>query len=82
MLPWTPRNQTMGLAGTGIRGMSTLDGRETLAELFDGRSQSVINHFMLGPGWKEGCVGCSFGADDMGCLVRLERDYYVPFTPE
>jgi predicted dithiol-disulfide oxidoreductase (DUF899 family) len=28
-----------------------LDGRKTLAELFDGRSQSVINHLMLGPGW-------------------------------
>jgi predicted dithiol-disulfide oxidoreductase (DUF899 family) len=72
----------MGLAGPGIRGMSTLDGRETLAELFDGRSQSVINHFMLGPGWKEGCVGCSFGADHMGCLVHLEHDYHVSFAPE
>ena len=59
-----------------------LDGRKTLAELFDGRSQSVINHFMLGPGWKEGCVGCSFGADHMGCLVHLEHDYHVSFTPE
>jgi len=51
----------------------TLAGRKTLAELFDGRSQLVINHFMLGPGWKEGCVGCSFGADHMGCLVHLEH---------
>jgi predicted dithiol-disulfide oxidoreductase (DUF899 family) len=38
--------------------------------------------FMLGPGWKEGCVGCSFGADHMGCLVHLEHDYHVSFTPE
>jgi hypothetical protein len=45
-----------------------LRGRNTLAELSDGRSQSVINHFMLGPGWKEGCVGCSFGADHMVAL--------------
>jgi len=51
----------------------TLDGRKTLAELFDGRSQLLINHFMLGPGWKEGCVGCSFGADHMGNLVHLEH---------
>src|SRR5215471_2903712 len=51
----------------------TLAGRKTLAELFDGRSHLVINHFMLGPGWKEGCVGCSFGADHMGCLVHLEH---------
>ena len=34
-------------------------GRETLAQLFDGRSQLIVYHFMLGPGWKEGCVGCS-----------------------
>ena len=36
------------------------DGRETLGDLFAGRSQLVIKHFMLGPGWKEPCVGCSF----------------------
>ena len=30
--------------------------------------------FMLGPAWKEGCVGCSFGADHMGCLVHLEHE--------
>jgi predicted dithiol-disulfide oxidoreductase (DUF899 family) len=51
----------------------TLDGRKTLADLFDGRSQLVVNHFMLGPGSKEGCVGCSFGADHMGNLVHLEH---------
>ncbi len=48
--------------------------KQTLADLFDGRSQLVINHFMLGPGWKEGCVGCSFGADHInGGLVHLEH---------
>jgi len=50
----------------------TLEGRKTLAELFDGRSQLVVDHFMLGPGWEAGCVGCSFGADHMGNLVHLE----------
>jgi predicted dithiol-disulfide oxidoreductase (DUF899 family) len=40
-----------------------LKGRESLADLFDGRSQLVIYHFMLGPGWKEGCPSCSFLAD-------------------
>src|SRR5216684_7693457 len=50
----------------------TLSGRKTIADLFDGRSQLVVDHFMLGPGWKEGgCVGCSFGADHMGNLVHL-----------
>jgi predicted dithiol-disulfide oxidoreductase (DUF899 family) len=37
---------------------------------------------MLGPGWKESWVGCSFGADHMACLVHLEHDYHVSFTPE
>jgi predicted dithiol-disulfide oxidoreductase (DUF899 family) len=33
-----------------------------------------VSHFMLGPGWKEGCIGCSFRSDHMdGCLVHLEH---------
>ena len=48
------------------------DGKQTLAELFAGRSQLVIKHFMMGPGWKEGCLGCSFGADQVdGSVVHL-----------
>src|ERR1700761_6532368 len=35
-------------------------GKRNLADLFDGRSQLIIYHFMLGPGWKAGCPGCSF----------------------
>lgn len=47
-------------------------GRQTLAELFGGRSQLIVQHFMLGPGWKEGCAGCSFQADHVdGTLVHL-----------
>ena len=47
-------------------------GKETLADLFDSRSQLIIKHFMLGPGWKEGCVGCSFEVDHIeGALVHL-----------
>jgi predicted dithiol-disulfide oxidoreductase (DUF899 family) len=41
----------------------TPEGRKTLADLFDGNSQLVVYHFMFGPGWKAGCVGCSFFAD-------------------
>jgi predicted dithiol-disulfide oxidoreductase (DUF899 family) len=41
----------------------TPDGRQTLAQLLDGRSQLIVYHFMFGPGWKEGCPGCSFVAD-------------------
>src|SRR5437899_12298086 len=38
-------------------------GKETLADLFDGRSQLIVYHFMFGPGWEEGCPSCSFLAD-------------------
>jgi len=38
-------------------------GKRTLAELFDGRDQLIVYHFMYGPDWKAGCVGCSFFAD-------------------
>jgi predicted dithiol-disulfide oxidoreductase (DUF899 family) len=39
------------------------NGRETLADLFEGRSQLIVYHFMLGPGWKECCKSCSYLAD-------------------
>ena len=39
------------------------DGSKTLADLFDGRSQLIVYHFMLGPGWEEGCKSCSYLAD-------------------
>jgi predicted dithiol-disulfide oxidoreductase (DUF899 family) len=51
-------------------------GKETLADLFDGRSQLMVYHFMFGPGWKEGCPSCSFLADTIdGAVVHLaQRD--------
>ncbi|HTO54218.1 MAG TPA: thioredoxin family protein [Myxococcota bacterium] len=50
------------------------DGAETLAELFGERSQLIVNHFMFGPDWKQGCPGCSFGADNIeGGLVHLRQ---------
>ena len=52
----------------------TVDGPRTLGELFGGRSQLVIYHFMFGPGWKEGCPGCSFLADHIdGPRQHLEH---------
>ncbi|GGF13330.1 hypothetical protein GCM10011611_18790 [Aliidongia dinghuensis] len=52
----------------------TAQGRRTLAELFAGRSQLIVYHFMLGPGWKAGCPGCSFLADHLGgALPHLEH---------
>jgi predicted dithiol-disulfide oxidoreductase (DUF899 family) len=48
-------------------------GQETLAELFAGRSQLIVYHFMLGPGWDEGCPSCSFLADHFdGALPHLQ----------
>ena len=51
-------------------------GKETLADLFDGRSQLIVYHFMFGPGWKEGCPSCSFLADTFdGAAVHMaQRD--------
>ena len=41
----------------------TLDGPRSLADLFDGRSQLLVQHLMFAPGWKEACKSCSFMAD-------------------
>jgi len=50
----------------------TPSGRKNLAELFDGRSQLIVYHFMLGPDWTAGCPGCSFLADHLdGALPHL-----------
>jgi predicted dithiol-disulfide oxidoreductase (DUF899 family) len=48
------------------------EGPKTLAELFDGRSQLMLYHFMLAPDWEQGCVGCSFLADHIdGAAVHV-----------
>jgi predicted dithiol-disulfide oxidoreductase (DUF899 family) len=41
----------------------TPHGKRTLADLFAGRRQLMVQHFMLGPGWEQGCPSCSFMAD-------------------
>ena len=47
-------------------------GPKTLSQLFDGRSQLMIYHFMMGPDWTEGCASCSFLADHIdGSVVHL-----------
>src|SRR5437899_11295866 len=40
-------------------------GKATLADLFDGRSQLIVYHFMFGSDWKEGCKSCSFLSDHL-----------------
>jgi len=53
-------------------GFDTPEGRRPLAQLFDGRSQLLVQHFMLGPGWEQGCPSCSFMADHLdGMSIHL-----------
>lgn len=54
-LPWEKVEKAYAFEGPG--------GKESLADLFDGRSQLVIYHFMFDPDWDEGCKSCSFLAD-------------------
>jgi predicted dithiol-disulfide oxidoreductase (DUF899 family) len=51
-------------------------GKETLADLFAGRSQLIVYHFMFGPEWEQGCPSCSLVADHLdGAAVHLaQRD--------
>jgi predicted dithiol-disulfide oxidoreductase (DUF899 family) len=47
-------------------------GKETLADLFSGKSQLIVYHFMFGPDWEEGCATCSLVADNIdGNVVHL-----------
>lgn len=63
-LPWTRVEKQYVFEGPG--------GKVTLAQLFENRSQLVVYHFMLGPGWKEGCPSCSFLADHYdGATIHL-----------
>jgi predicted dithiol-disulfide oxidoreductase (DUF899 family) len=50
------------------------EGRQNLADLFDGRSQLIVYHFMFGPHWEAGCPHCSRWADNFnGIIVHLNR---------
>jgi predicted dithiol-disulfide oxidoreductase (DUF899 family) len=60
-LPWVRVEKSYVFAGPS--------GKETLVDLFAGRSQLVVYHFMLGPGWKEGCPSCSILADHLDASI-------------
>jgi predicted dithiol-disulfide oxidoreductase (DUF899 family) len=65
-LPWEAVTKEYVLEGPS--------GRETLAQLFDGRSQLVVYHFMFGPDWDAGCPHCSRWADNFnGIIVHLNQ---------
>jgi predicted dithiol-disulfide oxidoreductase (DUF899 family) len=54
----------------------TPTGRHTLADLFDGRRQLLVQHFMLALGWEQGCKNCSYMADhtDSAIVHLAQRD--------
>src|SRR5207248_2951955 len=60
-LPWVPVEKDYRF--------ETEDGAKTLADLFDGRSQLVVYHFMFGPSWSGGCPVCSSIADTLAPQV-------------
>jgi predicted dithiol-disulfide oxidoreductase (DUF899 family) len=69
-LPWVPVEKEYSFESD--------EGTKSLAELFDGRSQLLVYHFMFGPtveGWPDaGCPGCSYTADSLdGAVVHLEQ---------
>lgn len=63
-LPWVHLDKDYEFDGPG--------GRVQMIDLFDGHSQLLVYHFMLGPGWAEGCPSCSYWADSYnGMPVHL-----------
>jgi predicted dithiol-disulfide oxidoreductase (DUF899 family) len=60
-LPWEAVTKDYVFDGPGRK--------ETLSELFDGRSQLIVYHFMFGPDWEAGCPHCSFWADNFNEII-------------
>jgi predicted dithiol-disulfide oxidoreductase (DUF899 family) len=67
-LPWVELHKTYRFEGP--------DGARTLSDLFAGRSQLIVYHFMFRPDWEQGCKNCSFWADSFdGVVAHLaQRD--------
>ena len=65
-LPWERVEKSYVLDGP--------NGKETLADLFAGKSQLIVYHFMFDPTWEEGCKSCSFWADNFnGIDIHLKQ---------
>lgn len=60
-LPWVRVDKTYVFDGPR--------GKETLGQLFAGRSQLIVYHFMFDPDWESGCKSCSFWADNFNRIV-------------
>jgi predicted dithiol-disulfide oxidoreductase (DUF899 family) len=63
-LPWVKVEKNYVFDGPG--------GKQSLADLFDGRSQLIVYHFMFGPDWKAGCPHCSHWADSFNGAHRWQ----------
>jgi predicted dithiol-disulfide oxidoreductase (DUF899 family) len=65
-LPWVRVDKEYAFEGAS--------GKKTLTELFEGRGQLIVYHFMFDPSWEEGCPSCSFWADNFsGIIVHLNQ---------
>ncbi|MBI2494481.1 MAG: DUF899 domain-containing protein, partial [Candidatus Rokubacteria bacterium] len=65
-LPWVKVDKPYAFDGP--------NGQESLADLFEGRSQLIVQHFMFDPSWEEGCKSCSFWVDNFdGVTVHLNH---------
>lgn len=71
-LPWVKINKAYTFESP--------NGQVTLADLFEGRSQLMVQHFMLGPGWEEGCKACSFMMDHFNPTVPHLKARDVSFA--
>lgn len=58
----------------------TPQGKKTLSELFDGRSQLIVYHFMFSPDWEAGCTGCSFLSDHIDGANQHLRQHDVTYV--
>ena len=71
-LPWEPVTKTYAFEGP--------EGAETLSDLFGGKSQLIVQHFMFHPDWDEGCKSCSFWADNFNGITAHLRQRDVAFA--
>ncbi|MDY6949539.1 MAG: DUF899 domain-containing protein [Pseudomonadota bacterium] len=71
-LPWVKVDKDYVFEGA--------DGHQTLSGLFDGRRQLMVQHFMLAPGWEEGCKSCSYMADHSDGMIPHLKERDVTFV--
>ena len=71
-LPWTRIDKAYAF--------DTPTGRQTLAELFEGRSRLIVYHFMFAPEWQDGCPGCSALGDHLYGAERQLARHDATFT--